>query len=112
MAIKIYNYGYDFNEASAKFQVDTDKFAEEIALQTLNFFSWDWDEEEDPIDEVVKKYTIEAIRQATFNNYNVFGVTQAFKNIEGFAPIDGSYVIKLLEVSGYEFQEDKLDLLV
>jgi len=111
MAIKKYNYDYDFCEASAHIEIDTEKFTKENALATLNFFDWDWDEEEDPIFEVVKKYALEAIRQATFNNYNTQGVIGIFKNLEGFASVDGKFGIKLIYVSAYEFQEDKLTLL-
>lgn len=103
-----YKYEYDYYEAEVHFKVDKEKFTEEMAYETLDFFTWDYDENEDPIDEVMKKYAMEAIRIATFNNYNEFGVIDEFQNNEGFAPIDGSYGITLVQINGYEFDTDKL----
>lgn len=108
MAIQTYSYDYDMMEASVSFEVDREKFTNEMALATLNFFTWDWDDEADPIDEVMKKYAMEAIRVRTHNDYNEYGVKSEFKNKEGFAAIDGSHGITLIEVSGYELDDDKL----
>lgn len=105
---KTYDFNYDFHEATAKFEVDTEIFTDDMAKATLEFFCWDYDEEADPVDEVLKKYTIEAIREATDNNHNTYGVIQDFKRKEGFAPVDGSTGIKLLDVRLYEFDESKL----
>jgi len=99
-------------EAEACFKVDTDKFTKEHAKATLEFFTWNYDKQADPIDEVMKKYAMEAIRIATFNNYKVYGVKEAFNNNEGFYKVDGSCGIELNVVSGYEFNEDALDMTV
>lgn len=109
---KTYHFDYDYLEAEARFEIDTDKFTAELAKETLEFFTWQYDKEADPVDEVMKKYAMEAIRIATFNNYNAFGVTSDFKNKEGFAPIDGSKGIKLMMVSAYEFDEEKLEMKI
>ena len=108
--IKQYNYEYGFAEATVSFQVDTDVFTAEKANETLTFFTWIYDKGADPVDEVMKKYAIEAIKQATFNNYNEFGVITAFEDNEGFGRLDGSIGITLLEVTGYDFDESQLTL--
>ncbi|SHE58352.1 DUF2528 family protein [Dysgonomonas macrotermitis] len=108
--IKRYNYEYGFGEATVSFEVDTDIFTAELANETLTFFCWNYDKDADPVDEVMKKYALEAIKQATFNNYNEFGVIDAFNNNEGFGRLDGSIGITLKEVTGYEFDESQLTI--
>lgn len=110
--IKIYNFDYDFLEADVCFKVDTSIFTAEHASPTLEFFTWDYDKDADPIDEVMKKYAIEAIRIATINNYNEFGVISEFEENEGFVRIDGSIGISLISISGYSFDPDKLNVTI
>lgn len=109
--IKIFNFDYNY-EADASFKVDTDKFTPELAKATLEFFIWDYDKENDPVEEVMKKYAMEAIRVSTFNNYNTFGVKNEFDSREGFARLDGSMGIELLRVNGYEFDIDELTMTI
>ena len=105
---------YDFNLASyesmALFEVDLEKFTPEMAQATLDFFMWDYDKEADPVDEVMKKYAIEAMRISTINDCNELGVIDEFENKEGFAKIDGSDGITLISVTGFEFEERLLDV--
>ena len=108
--IKHYTFNYNTYEAEACFKVDTEKFTEKHAKATLEFFLWDYNKEADPIDEVMKKYAMKAIKIATFNGYNVFGVKEEFNNLEGFCKVDGSSGIELNVVSEYEFDEDSLDM--
>lgn len=110
--IKHYTFDYNMGEAEASFKVDTEVFTDETAKATLEFFTWTYDDEADPIDEVLKKYAIEAIREATFNTYNTKGVIESFKNKEGFSRIDGSNGIELMTVWGYEFYEGYLDMTI
>lgn len=102
---KVYNVDYNYSEAMASFEIDLDIFTNEIANSTLEFFSWDYDKDNDPIEEVVRKYAIEAIRIATYFNYNTFGVIEEFKNNEGFCKLDGSMGIKLIDISGVSFND-------
>ena len=76
----------------------------------LDFFTWDYDEEADPIDELMKKYALKAIWVATANNYNLVGVQSWFKSEEGFIAVDGSQGVELCAISAYEFNEDSLDM--
>lgn len=110
--IKHYTFDYNMGEAEASFKVDTEVFTNETAKATLEFFSWNYDKDADPIDEVLKKYAIEAIREATFNTYVTKGVIQAFEKKEGFSRIDGSNGIELMTVWGYEFDERYLDVFI
>lgn len=109
--IKTYYFNYDMGEAEASFEVDTDEFNNEMALATLEFFGWDWDRDNNPIDEVLIKYAMKAIELATINYHNTRGVISDFEEIEGFARVDGSSGIKLIKVTDYEFDEYKLERL-
>ena len=53
---KKYSFNYNSFDASAEFVVDLEKFTPELARSTLDFFTWRYDEDADPIDEVMKKY--------------------------------------------------------
>lgn len=110
--MKKYKFDYDYRKASAEFEVDTELFTDEHANATLTFFLWDYDQEANPVDEVMKKYAIEAIKQATFNNHNKIGVIEDFKSLEGFASIDGSLGITLTDVELLEFEQDDLTVTI
>jgi hypothetical protein len=112
--IKHYTFDYNIYDAQATFKVDTEKFTPEMAQATLNFFTWDndYDEEEDPIDEVLKKYAMEVIRIATLNKCNVNGVKSEFNTMEGYCKVDGSMGIELMTVTGYEFDDNYLSMEV
>lgn len=105
-----YTFDYDMHRASATFLVDRDRFDTEHALATLNFFSWDYDQQADPVDEVLKKYALECMRLATENGHNHIGVTASMANREGFFPVDGSSGITLTHVEGFEFDPDDLQV--
>lgn len=110
--IKHYTFNYSLYEAQACFEVDTEKFSKDMAQATLDFFTWDYDDEADAIDEVMKKYAMESIRVGAFNSWNETGVISDFNEKEGFFPIDGSYGITLNLISNFEFDEDELEMIV
>lgn len=115
MAIKRYSFDYNNGDASAEFEVDTETFTEEMAKETLNFFSWDdpYDKDADPIDEVLKKYATQAIWFATMNRHNVTGVISDFnEDAEGYYSVDGEHGIKLLSIDGIEIIESYLTMEV
>ena len=103
--IKEYKFELPFNLALAKFEVDLDIFTKEHAEQTLTYFSWDYDDENDPIDEVMKKYFCRAIHVASITNYTTRGVIRAFNEEAGFCSVDGSSGITLIEVDAIDFYE-------
>lgn len=110
--IKTYTFNYDLWEAKAVFEVDTEKFTEKMATPTLEFFTWDYDKDENPVDEVMKKYALRVIELATFNNFNAQGVISLFKRQEGYTLLDGSTGLKLISVEGYEFSESSLEVVI
>ena len=110
MAIVRYSYDYGMGEASCTFEVNTEKFTPELANMTLEFFDWYYDKDNDPIDEVMTKYALKAIRLATQNGHNEYGVMEDFKDAEGYGTVDGSIGITLVEVSEYEIQENRLEV--
>ena len=103
--IKTYEYDYNNGEASASFLVDTEKFTPDMAKELLSFFVWYYDTENDPLDEVMKKYALQAIRFATYNGHNKSGVISDFEEEEGWSRVDGSEGITLTEVTEYEFDD-------
>jgi len=103
--INIYDFNYDSYRASCKIEIDTEKFTEKQANETLTFFSWDYDKESNPIDEVAKKYAILIIEKST-EGYSISDIKR--KNFEGFYRLTGESGIKLLEVDGFEFEESDL----
>jgi Protein of unknown function (DUF2528) len=110
--IKNYEFKYNIYEAEVSFTVDTNVFTKEHANATLEFFTWDYDKDADPIDEVMKKYAMEAIKIATFNGYNEYGVKREFEGYEGYCRVDGSMGITLTHIFEYEFNEGNLVMKV
>lgn len=110
--VKEYTFNYGMHEAEACFKVDTEKFSNEHAKETLDFFIWEYDKKADSIDEVMKKYAMEAIMVASAHHYNTNGVINYFSDNEGFCKIDGSCGILLTYIQGYEFDEEQLDVTV
>jgi len=105
--INIYEFNYDFYKASCTIEIDREIFTEELAKETLTFFSWNYDKNADPIDEVAKKYAMLVIEKATEG----FGIDELRKHqFEGFVELDGTNGIKLLEVEGVEFDEEDLSM--
>ncbi|MBI9052494.1 MAG: DUF2528 family protein [Bacteroidales bacterium] len=105
---KKYDFTYGCHEANANFEVDTDKFTAELANLTLEFFTWEYNKEADPVDEVLKKIAIRCIEVASENDYNTYGVTDEFNNMEGYPKLDGSVGLTLTNVDAYKFDEDNL----
>lgn len=110
MAIIIYDFNYNFHEAYATFEVDNEKLTEENAKMMLEFFTWNYDEDGNPIEELMKKYGMKAIEVASAERYNTYGVKEWFEDTEGFLALDGSQGIELTNVCMYEFDEDLLSL--
>lgn len=107
MAKKKYEFSYNYGNGTVTFEVDTDVFTNELALATLTFFTWDYDNEADPVDEVMKKYAMEA-----FRNDNYWDIKTHFESAEGFGRVDGSIGVLLTEFDGYEWDEDELDVKI
>lgn len=108
---QVFDYDYAIGEASAKFEVDRDILKPDTAIEYLKFFRWEepYDKDGDPIDELIKKMAMQAIRFATQNSHNLYGVTCDFDEAEGWLPVDGRFGVKLIEVSPYEFRESELE---
>ena len=106
--IKHYTFNYNQYEAEACFKVDTERFKPEDAKLLLEFYCWRYDKDADPIDELMKKYAITAIRIATGENSNEQGVMSWFAEQEGLIAIDGSQGVELNLISSYEFDEEDL----
>lgn len=105
-----YDYDYNFLEASAVFTVDTDILTVENAKMMLEFFIWEYDKEGDIIEELMKKYAMQAIKVATAESFNTYGVKSWFEESEGFLALDGSQGIELISVTEYEFDDADLQL--
>lgn len=109
MSKKLYKFNYDYHKAEVEFEVDLAKFTPEMANETLTFFLWNYDEEADPVDEVMKKYAMRVLQVG--NNYSTTGVIRNWDE-EGFCPIDGSFGITLKEYESFEFDQSDLEMEV
>lgn len=107
---KHYKFNYDWHQATCELIIDQSILTKESAKELLEFFSWDWDEDNDVYEELAKKYAMKAIKFATFNNHNLIGVLDDFKETEGFPELNGKYGIELVAVELFEFVDDELEL--
>ena len=108
---KRYKFTYDLEyELQVVFKVDTDKFKPEDAKTLLNFYSWDYDQDEDPINELLKKYAIELLILTSGSKFNLYTVRNMFERQEGFISLDGSQGVELVSVLGHEYDESLLDM--
>lgn len=110
MALITYEFDYLYGEAWCSFLVDTEKFTDKHANATLEFYDWFYDKDADPIDEVMKKYALRAIKFATYNGHNSQGVMSDFSETEGYGKVDGTTGVTLLGVAEYEFIESELEV--
>lgn len=107
--INTYEYSYNWDDASAKIQIDTDKLTKDDCISLLKFFTWKWNEDECPYTELARLYCRTAMSFATCNNHNKIGVLMDFKEAEGFPELDGSYGITLIQVDGLDFSEIEIE---
>jgi hypothetical protein len=108
--MKKYVFKYGSDEAKIVFLVDEKLFTEESAKTLLDFYSWDYDYYENPIDELLIKYSLEIIKLTSYYNYlNINGIIKEFEKIEGFIALDGTSGVKLIELDGFEFNENYLE---
>jgi len=108
MAIRRYQFNYDFYKAYVEFDVNTDIFTEQSAKEVLDFWTWTYDKENDLIDECIKKYAFECIILSGENNFTLLGIKDAFENKEGWTKIDGSMGIEILTNDCFEFEENNM----
>lgn len=106
--IKTYKFQYDY-WCDIIFEVDTDKYTEELALATLEFFYWTWNNQNDPIIEVLKKISIQCL-SLSLDGYSVLGIIDEFDNKEGFPKLDGSNGLTLVRIDDFELNENNLSL--
>lgn len=113
MNIKTFKFDYGFNDAEVHFDVDLDKFTEDMAKATLEFFSWDDepDYDNDLIEEAMKKYARMAIMLGAFKNLSLPGIIREFKNLEGYGGIDGSIGVTCTYFAGHEFEVSQLGFI-
>lgn len=112
MAVIKYTIEYNQGEASAVFNVDNNFFTAEKALMTLDFFLWDYDKDNDPIDEVLKKYALKCFEISAKPSFDsVARCKSEFQDMEGFCRIDGSSGINLIRMESFDFDEDEITVI-
>ena len=88
---------YDCGNGEVVFKIDLGKF-KKVAQVTLDFFSWSYDKEEDPVIEAAKKYAEACMRFAMQEDTDSTPyITQYFER-EGFCKVDGSCGILLTSI--------------
>lgn len=110
MAKKLYTYTYGPMEAECKIEIDLDVFTADHANSVLDFFTWYYDKEADPIDEFMKKLALMIFQIGSESELNESGVMRAFESEEGWPRIDGSIGLKLIYIDNFRFDEDMLNV--
>ena len=90
-----------------EFEVNLEKFTPEMAQETLDFFSWNYDQEGDPIEEVLKKYALQVFLVG--GSHSVAGVIINW-NEEGFGPINGEIGILLTDYEQIEPDDEDIEI--
>lgn len=105
---KLYKFEYDY-WWDVEFEVDLDIYTKEIALETLDFFCWKYNKDNNPVDEALKKIAIECLALSV-RGLSVYEMMYEFRYLEGFPDIDGKDGIKLRYIDNFKFSEDELTL--
>lgn len=112
MAKKRVSFNYDFHNAEVVFEVDLEKFTPEVALMTLEFFSWEYDKEGDPVYEALKKYALQVLIYLSERGFHSVDSVKKEFDEEGFGNIDGSIGILLIDYDEFSFDPDLLEMEV
>lgn len=101
-------YEFENKGGYCTLEIDLDKFTEEKAKETLDFFAWEfpYNKDKNLIDEVAKKYALECMAIATIKGYSILGVVEEMKDNEGFYSVEGSEGVKLWYVEGISLNDD------
>lgn len=67
---------------------------------------------EPKVEYIIKEveHAFHAIKESTMSSYNTYGVKTYFNDNEGFYKLDGTQGLTLVNVSGYDFDEDLIDV--
>jgi hypothetical protein len=106
--IKKYKFQYDCIY-DIIFKVDLEIYTKELALATLEFFTWHWDKDSDPITEALKKIALVCL-QFSADGWNEIGIIDQFIDLEGYPRLDGSYGVTLVRIDNFEYDENNLSL--
>lgn len=110
MAIKQYKIEYGtWANGIVTFEVDTERFTKVEAQECLDFFIWDYDKDNCPIEEILKKWTLIILSYGSSNEPRVIN---QFAKEEGVMPIDGSHGVQLTYCETFAFDDDELVLTV
>lgn len=94
---------------TVEFELDKVLFTPEHARDGLEFFTWDYDTEADPIVEMLRKYAMEALR-VSVSGCGLSEAIQHFMDAEGFYKLDGTHGIRLVRLDRYELDDNMLEL--
>lgn len=103
-------FDYDMHAATIVFIVDREKFTEEMAKETLEFFVWDepYDKEGDLVLEFLKKAALKAFPIACYHNWNAYGISEWFAAAEGWPAFIKENGLEIVSITNFEFLEDDL----
>lgn len=104
--IKRYKITFDWWDCVIEF--DTTKFGVELLNECLNFYSWDYDEDNDPYEEYAKKLGEAIIIESM--DFNCKGVIGRFENKEGYPYLDGDMGVTLISCDAWEFDSDEFEI--
>lgn len=106
--MKKYKYTYNNEDAEVVFLVDESIFKKEDAQLLLDFFSWEYDSFNNPIDELLLKYSIEILKLSI--DLSKPQIINEFDNREGFLKINGENGVKLFDLKPIEVDDLNIEL--
>lgn len=104
---KTYKIQFDWWTCTIEF--DPTLFTKVLLDECLDFFSWEYDEDDDPYEEYAKKLALEIIIESMLKNRE--GVIRIFNEKEGFPPLDGSMGVSLMQCECWRFYSDDFEIV-
>ena len=108
---KEYVVDYDCGAGEVVFQVDHAKF-KEVAMATLDFFAWSYDEDECPMVEAAKKYARACMHIAMVEGTDSVPYIVAEFAQEGYCRVDGSCGILLTSIYYPEIDDTQFEVTI
>jgi len=106
--MKKYKYKHNECDAEVVFLVDESIFKKEDAKLLLDFFSWEYDSFNNPIDELLLKYSLEILKLSIYSSK--YEIIEKFENREGYLRIDGENGVKLYELTPFQIDDYNIEL--
>ncbi len=103
-----YSFSYNVYDVEGVIAVDTEKFTKEKAQEFLDFFDWDFNRKNDPIEEAVKKYCQLCVKLGV-GGLGRIQVEKEISELEGYFPMGENTGIHLEDLDVEPFNWENLN---